>query len=528
MMAASARSATSAAARPATSVGGLVRGLAAAMPFLVATAAGIAGFAWMAWLGWLRAEGLATNAFDQAYFQQLVWSIGQGQGFRSSFNPGDFLGLHFSPLLVVPAVAELALPDARVLTMLQAAALGLSVPAAFLLLRAALGRGRRAAWLAMALAAPMPMWPIMQQQVRADFHTESLALPLVLLAGWAGLTRRTRLMLLAAVIALLAKEDQAYPVAVIGLLVAVRAPGRVRTGPRRGGLILVGIAVAWGIAVFGVVKPFLRAGVAYDTDRYYAWLGGGVGVVNSVFERTGEVAAALARPDGWIVAAWLMAGLGGLALLRPRWLLLVLPPLVAHLLSSQGPQHDVLLQYGLLLVVPAMVAAALGGRRLLTLVLRARRRRRRRSARHGSVTAAGFVGPAPRRDRSRPWAMAMLALPALIAAFAAGSIPPFSDLERGFWARPAAIERLRDVAAHVPADAVLSVDWGLASVVADRRSLELLPYDAPDAYVLVDRRPYVTGRFRWADRPAFIAALEESSRPLLVDDGRFRLWGPEP
>jgi Predicted membrane protein (DUF2079) len=545
MTAGSARRAASAASlRPATALS-RARARAMPIPFLLSAAAGFAGFAWMAWLGWRRAEGLATNAFDQAYFQQLVWSIGHGHGFHSSFNPGDFLGLHFSPLLIVPAVVEVAWPDARVLTILQAVALGATAPAAFLLIRAVLGPGRGAAWLAMALATPLPIWPIMQQQVRADFHTEALALPLELLAGWAGLTRRTGLMFALAAVALLAKEDQVYPVAVIGLLVAARAPGRLlapgrpptggpwrpgarlRTGPRRNGLVLASLAITWGIAVFGVVKPFFRAGATYDTDRYYAWLGGGLGVVNTLIDRTDVIGAALTRPAGWIVVAWLMAGLGGLALLRPRWLALVLPPLVAHLLSTQGPQHDVLQQYGLLLVVPAVVAAALGGRRSLALLGRWRRRWARSRAGRGSAPASDH-GPNGRLRAGRPWAFAIFAAPALVAAVVAGSVPPFSGLEPGFWDRPAAIDQLRAVAARVPEDAVLSVDWDLASAVASRPSLELLPYDDPAAWVLVDQHPYVTGYFRWADRDALADALEVSGRPLLVDDGRFRLWGPVP
>ncbi len=120
--------ATSAVARPAGIARRRTAALTVSLPLLVAIAAGIGGFAWMAWLGWRRAEGLTTNAYDQAYFQQLVWSIGHGRGFHSSFNPGDFLGLHFSPLLVVPAFLELAWPDARVLTLLQAAALGADRP----------------------------------------------------------------------------------------------------------------------------------------------------------------------------------------------------------------------------------------------------------------------------------------------------------------------------------------------------------------------------------------------------------------
>lgn len=493
------------------------------LPVALVIATGLAGFAWMAWLGLRRAEGLANQAFDQAYFQQLVWSVGSGRGFHSSFNPGDFLGLHFSPLLVVPAALEAVWSDARVLTLLQAAALGASVPAAFLLLRAVIGRTRRATWLAAALAAPLPIWPIMQQQVRADFHTEALALPLVLLAGWAGLTRRSVLMFCAAGVALMAKEDQVYPVAVIGLLVAAHAPGRLGSGPRRNGLLLVGAAVAWGVAVFGLVKPFFRAGVTYDTDPYYAWLGGGLGVLRLPFERTGELVEALTRPAGWIVALWLLGGLGGLALLRPRWLVLIVPPIVVHLLSRHISQQQIAVQYGLLLVVPALVASGLGGRRLRAFLLTRRRR--------GRARGQGRLARLPRARLPLArlplgWLPLAFAAPAILAATQAGAVPPFSTVERGFWDRPPAIERVRAVAAMAPADAVLSVDWGLATALASRPHIAVLPFDDPTAWVLVDRRPYVTGWLPWADRPAFIRSIETSARPLIADDGRFRLWGP--
>jgi len=503
-------------------------------PSLVVIASGIAGFAWMAWLGLAKAHGLTTGAFDQAYFQQLVWSIGVGRGFTSSFNPGSFLGLHFSPLLVVPAALERIWPDVRLLTLLQSAALGLAVPAAYLFLRTLLAGGRTRpahatspghgpAALAAALAAPMPVWPILQQQVRADFHTEALALPLILLAGWAGLTNRAVLMFGLAAAALMAKEDQAYPVAVIGLLVAARARGslRLRGGPRRAGLALLGLAVGWGVCVFMIVKPYLRNGVAYDTDRYYAWLGGGASVLAAPFQQTQAVLAALTRAEGWLVAGWLVVSLAGLGLLRPRWLVLITPPLAAHLLSSQVPQQQVQAQYGLLLLVPAVVAAGLGGRRLLAAWLRRSRRRR-----WPAGQAPGWPGrPLPLR---RTRAVAILSVPALVAAFQAGAVPPFTQQDLAFWDRPPAMEPVRAAIATVPPDADLSVDWGVAAAVANRPVLHVLPYDHPDAYVLVDGRAFVTGTFQWEDRPAFIARLATSGRPLLVNDGRFLLWGPVP
>jgi uncharacterized membrane protein len=489
-----------------------------ALPTMIVVTVAIVGSVWWAYLAMRRADGLATAAFDQAYFQQLVWSIGHGRGFTSSFNPGNFLGLHFSPLLLVPAALELAWTDARLLSLLQVVALGAAVPAAYLFVRELLRPHPRAAWVAAALAAPMISWPIMQQQLRADFHTEALALPFLFLAGWAGLTRRTGLLYLAVIVALTAKEDQVYPVVVMGLVITARAAGPLLGGARRHGLLVIGLAVGWALIVFGFIKPILRAGVTYDTDRYYAWLGQGLDVLRAPFTQTDAVVSALTRPAGWLVVLWLLVAMGGLAILRPRWLLLLVPPVVAHLLSRQIPQQQIALQYGLLLIVPGLAASALGARRLLAWTARRRRSR----------------GPAGAPGTRRRWVrvpvavvgVAMLAGLSVVAAYGGGAVPPFSRVESGFWTRPSTIDRARAMAELVPMDATLAVDWGLASAVAARPRIEVLTGLTDDAYLLLDRNPYVTGYFRWVDRPALLLGLPASGRRLIMDDGRYMLWGP--
>jgi len=186
-------------------------------------AAAIAAAALYGWALLSRADALLLPAYDTAFFQQVAWNIGHGGGFSSSFFAASFLGLHFEPLLALPALLERLWPDARLLSLLNALALGASAPAAYLFFEAltlprgvggvpgeagggglpsrgvggvpgAAGgggpsaRGRR--WLAAALAAPLPFWAVLQQAARAGFHTEVLALPLVRLAGWAGLRGR--------------------------------------------------------------------------------------------------------------------------------------------------------------------------------------------------------------------------------------------------------------------------------------------------------------------------------------------------
>lgn len=497
--------------------------LVAQLPALLVLGAAVAAFGWLAVLLLRKADGLASPAFDQAYFAQLVWNVSRGHGFHSDFNPGDFLGLHFSPLLLVPAALQPFWPDARVLTVLHVTAIALTVPALFLLLRAALAPSRRAAWVAAALAAPLPVWAAMQQVAGAEFHSEVLALPLELLAGWAGLTRRPRLMWLAAGLALLAKEDQAYAVLLVGLLIAARARGRRFAGMRRHGWLLAAAAVAWAVLVLGVIMPAFRNGVAYDVDGYYRWLGGPLGLLHATPEHADAVLRALRRPEGWLMAAGVVASLAGLPLLRPVWLLAIIPPVVANLLSQHLPQPFLTLQYAQMLVVPAVVAGVLGARRALAVAGGATRAVRRRWATSGR----GPLRPRPAAQLlATGLAFAALAMPAIAVGVDRAALPPAHRPDSGYWDRPSAFERVRSIARRVPSDAPLALDYGLAAPLAERREIHLFP-DVPDAaYVMVDTGAFLTGLLPWRDRETFLAALARSARPVLADDGRFRLLGP--
>ncbi|HXM54283.1 MAG TPA: DUF2079 domain-containing protein, partial [Candidatus Dormibacteraeota bacterium] len=315
------------------------------LPPAVAIAAGIAAAAWYGFVLVRRAGMLLARAYDQGFFQAVVWNVAHGHGFTAGFWPRSFLGLHFSPLLGVPAGLELLWPDARALSLLHALALGAAAPAAYLLLTAMLPARSESRIVAAALAAPLPAWLLVQQAAAADFHPEAIALPLLLLAGWAGLTGRTALLFGLAVAALAAREDQAYGALLLGVVLV--AAGRVRAGAG-----LAALAAGWAMVVTAVVMPWLRGPVPSQVD-YYAWLHGA---------GAGDVLAALLRPAGWLQVAAAIAGTAGLPLLRPLWLLAALPPIALDLLSSHDPQPTLGFQYGLPLVLPVLVAAAFGAR----------------------------------------------------------------------------------------------------------------------------------------------------------------------
>ena len=498
-------------------------------PALLSVAVGLAAMGWVAALLVGRVGGLSAPPYDLAFFQQVVWNLGQNGQWVSSFHEGSFLGLHFSPILLVPALVErLVWPDVRVLSLFHAVTIGALVPAAFLFLRAALRPSQTAGTLAAALAIGVPLWGATQDVIRSDFHPEAAGVVLALLAGWAGLTGRRRAMWVFAIVALTSREDVAYAVGVIGLVVAARGRGDARLHGR----VLAVVAALWAALVFVLLMPWIRDGAASDTYRYYAWLGSGLGVLAAPFTMTDRMVAALTRPEPWFVVAGMVVSLLGLPLVRPRWgVLLLLPPLVALLLSSHRWQANVTLQYSLILVVPLLVSAALGGRRVIVAATRLRRRWRHRSTGHEAVVRRASTVTV-RRSAGLTGALLVAAtLPSVAGAWVQGSLPPFDHGDPAFHEHPASIDRLQRVASGVPEAARLAADEGLVAPLAGRAAIRGLLADAfpsRDAYVLVDRDTWPSGPWEAQRRGQILDMLESSARPILVDDGRFTLWGPQP
>jgi uncharacterized membrane protein len=330
-----------------------------------------------------------------------------------------------------------------------------------------------------ALAAPVPIWAELQQAVRAGFHTEALALPALLLAGWAGLRGRTLPCCGLALVALTAREDQAYGVAVIGLLLFFHGPSR-----RLGAGLLAG-ACAWAVAVELLVMPALRGGVISQVDNYYHWLHAAA---------PAAILAAILHPGGWLAFAGMVASAAGLPLLRLRWFGLTLPPLFADLLSAHHPQPELLFQYGLPLVIPMLVAAGLGACRLLEW--------------------------RPQQRELTRLAIPALAVPALVVALLSG------PLLRTPLAPSSSRQQLLACTARLPATAPAAVDDAAALPLAARPALRLITEVSPSDFVVVDRQGGVPAYVDAQRRKAVLAHLPAEGRRLLRDDGRFQLWSP--
>lgn len=460
-----------------------------AIPMLTAAVA----FAWFLHGTLQRMYGMTSESWDLAYDQQVIWGITQGDWFYSSFARANFLGIHLELIFLPIALIEKVWPSPIVLVMVSAAGLAAAGPAAFLFFRAMLPAERReSAWLAVALAAPLPFSVAIQEAARDFFHPENVALAFALMAAWAGLRGRRVLMWTFCILDLACKEDQVYTVGVLALLMSAYGAPAVKKQWR----FLLYLAIFWFLIGTGVVQQHLRAPNGYTDFVYYRWL---VGLDPKIAVSAPAVLGALVRPGALLMVAVVVASMFALPLLAPRWLLLVIPPYLANVLSEHVPQNTLNLHYVLLLMFPLIVAGGVGARRFLE-----------------------------RAPSLRPAMTVAMALPALILGWGAGAFPPSALAWDWAYERPNAVAQLQTAASVIPPDAPVNADSGLDVWLANRHVINDFP-DMLDAssYVVIDRQAYYLGsNTDPARHKAAVEALPTSGRRLLYDDGRFQVWSP--
>jgi uncharacterized membrane protein len=448
-------------------------------------------FAWFLHGELQRMYGLTSDAWDLAYDQQVIWGITQGDWFYSSFARANFLGIHLELIFLPIAAIEKLWPSPIVLVILSSAGLAAAGPAAYLFFRAMLPADRReSAWLAVALAAPVPFWVAIQEAARDFFHPETMALPFALVAAWAGLRGRRVLMWSFIVLTLTCKEDQVYTVAVLALLISVYGAPQVKKHWR----FILYLAIFWFLIGTGLVQQHLRASNGYTDFVYYRWL---IHLDPNVPVSTLAVLEALVRPGALLMVAAIIASMFALPLLAPRWLLLVIPPYLANVLSEHIPQNTLNLHYVLLLMFPLMVAGGVGARRFLE------------------------------RTALRPAMAVVIALPALLLGWGTGGFPPSLLAWNWAYERPDAVAQVQAATSVIPPDAPINADAGLDIWMANRDTINDFP-DMLDAtsYVVIDHQAYIANNTNEAKRNAAAGALPASGRRLLFDDGRFQVWSP--
>ncbi|NOT33687.1 MAG: DUF2079 domain-containing protein [Candidatus Eisenbacteria bacterium] len=322
--------------------------------------------AWSTWSVWLCARKFRYFLYDDVdlgIFTQAVDRLLHGTLFNS-IRGMNWLGDHSSLNLFLLAPLHALFPSPLTLLTVQSLALALGAIPCYALARRELGDER----LALYVAALYLAYPALGYVSLFEFHPESLAVAPLLAAFLALRTQRPRACLAWSAVSLLARED----VALVVLAMAAYAVLATRGRARRTGAGLAALAVASLAVSFLWLKPHLSSGEAEYGRMYAAWGNSAWDIAGSIVRQPLRALSALISTPGdpfdsrskLEFLLHLMLPVAFLPLAGGPALLVAVPTLAEHLLSSRGQQHSIVFQYTALMIPAVFVATVLGLRRL--------------------------------------------------------------------------------------------------------------------------------------------------------------------
>jgi len=306
---------------------------------------GLAATGWavlFAWLSVLRHLSLGSHAEDLGFTDQVISNFLRGQWFRMSIyagnwnteidisqvkRPDSLLAFHVEPMLLLFVPLYALGSGVTVLLVIQAVGFALGAVPAYKLGGPILA--------AVYLLSPLGQWAVL-----SDFHTSTLAAPLLLLAVERSVHAAPRQAALAALLALSAREDVGPVVACLGVLVMLGFR------QRRLGAGFLALGLAWTAVCLVIIRAY-SGGVSPFAERYAAVLDNGPRAVVDAFTRAVDL--------GYLGSV-LLSG-GWLGLLAPLGLLPALPSLGLNLLSGSAWMAGGRAHYSAL-VLPFLVVAA--------------------------------------------------------------------------------------------------------------------------------------------------------------------------
>ncbi len=316
----------------------------------ITTRSGLAGIPWAVWLGmavytvvftglnWQLYHALRLPHGDSAMYEEHLWNLLHGKGFRSYLDNGRlFLGEHVQVVHLLLVPVYLLWPSHLLLELVQSAALAAGAIPVFRISRRATGNSTAATLLALAY---LLAFPVQFLDIAIDFKTfrpNSFEIPFLLLALDALESRRFRACAVWVLVTLSCQEDVAPVLAPLGLWIALRWPaGAVPAEPntqptadrrvRLGGLGLMLGATAWLVLVVKVILPWFRGGADVHFAQYFSDLGDSTdSIVTTVLQHPDAVWRRWWRPESALFAIGLLAPVGWLPLLSPGRLLVAVP-----------------------------------------------------------------------------------------------------------------------------------------------------------------------------------------------------------
>jgi uncharacterized membrane protein len=282
---------------------------------------------------------------DSAMYEEHLWNLTHGKGFRSYLDQGLFLGEHIQVIHLALLPLYLVWPSHLLLELCQSLGIAAVVFPLYSIARRHTGQPRLAAGVAVLGLLAFPLHYLDISIDVKTFRPTAFGVVIVLAAIDAFEAKRFRWMLAWVLLGLSAQEDFSLALGPLGLWFAWDGWRKNDRSQKWLGLGLLVGSAAYLLLVMKVLLPYFRAGVTIHYASYFAKFGQTPGeILWTMLTQPGLVWESLVTASSLYYALCLLVPLGLLPLLSPSRLLTAAPLFVLLCLNElalnpPGPFH---------------------------------------------------------------------------------------------------------------------------------------------------------------------------------------------
>jgi uncharacterized membrane protein len=464
-------------------------------------------------MNWQLYEGLLIPHGDSAMYEEHLWNLLHGKGFRSYLDQGLFLGEHIQFIHLALLPVYLLWPSHLLLELAESLALALTAVPVYTIALRHTGSQKAAGWMA---AATLLYFPLQYLDIAIDlktFRPIAFGVPLLLLAIDQMERRRWKSMIALVLVTLTAKEDYAIVIAPLGVWLCLTSWWERRrhktgdnnveeTADRTAMLIGAAMAVLASVYLLLAVKvliPWFREGETVHYARYFSRFGETpTEIVINMLTHPGLLLGEFLTIGTLLYALRVLVPLGGTPLLSPSRLLVGAPLFLLLCLNELAQETPAPVHHFHAPLLPVVFWSAAAGLPNVSRGLQSLSRGRRMITQQAVLTAARF---------------------ACLCALTSGVVMSLHPLSRKFWDAGSAMhwqrlyvpgeraERFAEIDPLIPPSArVASTDFVHPRFTHHERSYDYSGYlrkvagyerrvpDDTDYIVIDTRHPYSTMR----------------------------------
>jgi len=289
---------------------------------------------------------------DSAMYEEHLWNLTHGKGFRSYLDQGLFLGEHIQVIHLLLVPLHLLWPSHLLLELCESLALASGAIPVFLLARRHSGSDRAGLLLAVAYLLSIPVQFLDIAIDLKTFRPIAFGVPLLLWAIERMEQRRYTAMTVLMLLTLSAKEDFALVMGPLGVWLAATAfleQRRSRSSDASpesrtkrdlvAGLVLAAASAVYLFLAVKIVIPWFRSGDTVHYARYFATFGETpTEILWTMLTRPDLLLNELATLNSLLYALSLLVPLGFLPLFSPTRLAVGLPVFILLCLNELAQQ----------------------------------------------------------------------------------------------------------------------------------------------------------------------------------------------